>query len=272
MRVLAWNIGRPSPTTLRRQVDAVMALDPDVAFFSEWSPLQFRRNSAGVQTANTCHAIGPMLAESGFVHQCHEHVSDRLADGQPWYKPYWGVLGVSKAPITSAPTAPHLKGAGTWLEITHHGSGLRLVGARQMAWDGKQIGERRIHWEWMYEQFRRLSDIPALVMGDLNTEPSYSSTGKTRRMGADLMSRVHDDLHWSDPRGGDAAEPTYFGRASWRALDHAFVSPAVDHGCRFETALIANGVCLAGPARSPLGERLPRLSDHAPIIVDIEVP
>ena len=66
MRVLAWNIGRPSPTTLRRQVDAVMALDPDVAFFSEWSPLQFRRNSAGVQTANTCHAIGPMLAESGF--------------------------------------------------------------------------------------------------------------------------------------------------------------------------------------------------------------
>jgi len=47
LKVLAWNIGRPSPAGARRQAEIVAAVGADVGFFTEWSPLPSRISSGG---------------------------------------------------------------------------------------------------------------------------------------------------------------------------------------------------------------------------------
>lgn len=91
MRVMAWNTGwNVSPAKVNAQTDAVAELNPDVAFFSEWSPSPTRTISGGRTRGSGGHTRGPALQAKGLVHQCQQHVLDYAGDGRDWRKLYWG--------------------------------------------------------------------------------------------------------------------------------------------------------------------------------------
>ncbi len=272
MRIVAWNSGwNVSAGVVRSQTAAVAALDADVAFFSEWSPLRDRVTSAGTARSSSGHLRGGELAEVGLCHQRQEHVSDRAGDGRQWSGAYWGILAASRTPIAKTPLTPPLHAPGSWLEVTHEDTGLALVGVRMPAWEGNQMHRRRELWEWMIEQFQRLESTPAIVMGDFNTEMTYGSPSKAQRYGGDLLRSLTREHGWRDPYDAtrSAKQPTFWHRSS-RRIDYALVSPAFAGTIDAVDAPTEVGdLVVSGPARTERGERRGRLADHAPLVVDV---
>ncbi|MCC5953689.1 MAG: endonuclease/exonuclease/phosphatase family protein [Acidimicrobiia bacterium] len=276
MRVMAWNTNwNVSKSIVERQTAAVVDLAPDVAFFSEWSPSPTRTTSSGVVRTSWSHLRGPTLAEKGFVHQCHQHALDYADDERDWRNPFWGVLGVSREPIVKVNTEPPLFAPGIWLEVTHPSTGLTLVGARLTAWQekGRNKGLRRAAWSWMAEQFDRLAEVPAVVLGDFNTELRYRSEGLQRARGGDIFRSITRDRGWVD--AFDAAEAAKTdthvrNNGVGSRLDYAFVSPPA-------AGLVASAAAPeeAGEhrlLRRPATKKRPKqpgLSDHTPVMVDL---
>lgn len=261
----SWNC---SAERIARQNEAVRELAPDVAFFSEWSPVGERTTSGGKTIRNSHHLRSEGLSDIGLVHQVHEHVSgyaDRT-DGE-WARLHWGILAASTSPIRKAPTDNPNFAPGTWLEVHHDHSGLTLVSVRMPAWEGPEVDRRRDLWTWMLEQFDRLRSTPAVVMGDFNTETSYRSQRTARLHGADLMHSLTAELSWSDIAAATGhASPTYASNTGRTArLDYAFASPALaDRTLGFAAPTTVGAHHLVGKkASSPL-------SDHTPVIVDME--
>lgn len=270
MRVLAWNTSwNCGPDKIERQVDAVDALEVDVAFFSEWSPLPTRTTTSGKTIANNHHVRTAELDRVGLTHHVHDHASDYAdrTDGV-WTRQHWGVLGASRKPIRKVPTDNPTFAPGSWLEVESESSDLRLVGVRLPAWDGSDMSLRREFWQWMIEQFGRLRDTPTIALGDFNTETSYPSTRAARSHGADLLQSLTDDLGWTDVASATGQATPTFTRKNGRAsrIDYAFASPALS------TTPTAFAAPTTVGAHHLVGEKaLSPLADHTPIIVEFEV-
>ncbi len=272
MRVLAWNIGWNSgPQKIEAVAAAVDAMAPDIAFFSEWSPLPTRTIAGGRLRSNACHALGDLLRDGGLAHQSHEHVSNRGGKDAGWRQNYWGILSASRAPIEKVDTVPPLDGAGSWLEVMLE-SGVSVVGLRQLAWDGHDLPIRRAHWTWMVEQFDRLKDTPSIVIGDFNTEMPAVGGPRRTAFGDDLLWSMTDERGWRDPFDvvGLPKGPTYWKSVNGKRLDYAFLSPAlIATTTGIEAVTELDGRRISGPARDALGEPTHRLADHAPLVLDL---
>lgn len=278
MRILAWNTTwNISEETVEKQTAAVAALGVDVAFFSEWSPSPTRDIGGGKKRRSAGHIRGGTLATVGLKHQCQEHVSDRLPDGQAWSKLYWGVLAASRTPISKVEIDPPLYAPGTWLEIRHEHTNLTIVGVRVPAWSSRDLQPlRRSYWQWMLEQFDRLQRTPAIVLGDFNTETTHRpGSAQQKRQGADLLLSLTTERGWRDAVKESAGRsvPTYIrnnGRAS--RVDYAFISPGFTD--RVQEATSPDSVDEQILLRSPGSRKTDKasgLSDHAPVMVDIEM-
>lgn len=268
MRVLAWNTSwNCGAERIARQNQAVREMAPDVAFFSEWSPRPSRTTSTGKAIRHSHHLRDEGLHEIGLVHQAHEHASDYegRADGS-WASLHWGILASSNTPISKAPVDNPTFAPGTWLEVQHEQSGLTLVSVRVPAWEGRRTALRRELWTWMLEQFERLRDTPALVLGDFNTEAAYGSVRDEQTHGADLLGSVTDSLSWTDLAAcNGAAEPT-FARKDGRTarIDYAFASPALPSAAiEFSAPTTIGRHHLVGERESA------PLSDHTPVVLDV---
>jgi len=275
MKLLAWNTGwNSSQTGVRAQTAAVECIDPDVAFFSEWSPVPTRTASSGRVIRSNGHRRGDELAGIGLVHQCHQHVSDYAEDGQPWTTAHWGILAASRTPIRKNPVIPPLHAPGSWLEVIDEASGLTMVGVRMPAWEGSQIHLRRDLWEWMVIQFERLTRTPTIVMGDFNTRLVYATAAEDRNFGGDLLRGLMSDAGWLDPYvlTGASPQPTYWHKGSKR-LDYALVSPGYPGSIDGISApVVVDRHVTAGPSKTSDGRSRGRLSDHAPVVLNMSVP
>lgn len=274
MRVMAWNTGwNVTASKVSTQTDAVAQLDADVAFFSEWSPSATRTISGGRTRGSGGHTRGPALAANGFVHQCQQHVLDYAGDGREWRKLYWGILAASRQPIVKVELDPPLFAPSTWLEVEHVESGLTLVGVRLPAWDGNDAGLRRVTWRWMVEQFDRLATAPAVVLGDFNTEMRYATEGRQRRYGGDLLRSLTAERGWRDAfdAAGVPKTDTYVrNNGAGTRVDYAFVSPGFSGAVGAAAPeRVGEHTLLRRPA-SRGRDRVPGLSDHAPVVVDLQ--
>ncbi len=272
MRILAWNAGwNWGEPVVRAQTAAVDALGADVAFFSEWSPVRDRLTSAGTLRASSGYLRGGHLADIGLGEQCQEHVTDREGDGRPWTTQHWGILAASREPITKTTLMPPLHAPGSWLEVTHQRSGLTLVGLRMPAWEGRSIYHRRELWEWMFEQFQRLTSTQAIVMGDFNTEMHYASESRAQTYGGDLLRSLTREHGWRDPYDATRTtkQPTFWHRSS-RRIDYALVSPGFYGSIDAVDAPTQVGdLVTSGPSRTEDGKPRGRLADHAPLIIEV---
>ena len=273
MRVVAWNTGwNVSERVVRRQAEAVVSLGADVTFFSEWSPQKDRVTSAGEIRSSSGHLRGAEMARIGLPHQQHEHLSDRRDDGLAWSGAFWGVLAASRRPITKKLRMPPLFAPGYWLEVAHEDSGLTLVGVRMPAWDGRRVHLRRELWIWMLQQFDRLASTPTIVLGDFNTERAYPSPSTDFKYCGDLLRSVTAVRGWKDPYAviGTSEQPTFWHRQSCRRIDHALVSPAFKGSIdRIDAPTSVGALVLSGPSRADDGHQRGRLSDHAPLVIDV---
>lgn len=274
MRLLAWNTGwNSSHESVEAQTAAVACIDPDVAFFSEWSPVPTRTARNGQVLRSHGHRRGAELGAIGLVHQYQQHVSDYADDGLAWATAHWGILAASRTHIRKNPVIPPLYAPGSWLEVVDEVTGLTMVGVRMPAWEGRRAHLRRRFWEWMLIQFERLAAAPAIVMGDLNTELASTTAAKDRKHGGDLLRGLMNDVGWLDAYDftGAPAPPTYWHRGSKR-LDYALVSPAFSGAIEDIDAPVAvEDHVTAGPSKDADGSSRGRLSDHAPIVVDLSI-
>lgn len=275
MRVMSWNTNwNISLATLADQTDAVAQLAPDVAFFSEWSPLPARTTTSGRRLNSNGHLRAPSLREIGLSHQSHDHASTYASRSGHWASLYWGVLAASREPIRKVAIDNPTFAPGTWLEIVHEPTGLVLVGVRVPAWEGRHAHLRRELWEWMIEQFDRLADQPALVLGDFNTEMDYRTERTKLRHGGDLLRTLTRERGWSDAFDVTRTRKVHTivrnnGRSA--RLDYAFASPMLKAGVAAASAPTRIGPhILAGAPRDAAGEKVRRLSDHTPVVVDLK--
>lgn len=267
MRVMAWNTNwNISAETLGAQCDATALLGPELAFFSEWSPSPTRTTSSGERRSNG-HLRGPALAERGYEHLAHEHVSDRAHDGRNWSIQYWGILAASRSPIAKVDVDVPLFAPGTWLEVRHHDSGFTFVGVRMVAWQEQR--RRKDYWSWMLEQFERLSASPAVVIGDFNTELTAGDGSSPGRAQAKLLSTMAE-LGWRDADSSATPAPTHIRNNGAPArLDYALVSPAAGPAVHSRAVTQIDGVRLLRiPAVGGVAA-VAGLSDHAPVIAEL---
>lgn len=277
MRILAWNTTwNISEHTVEAQTSAVDALGADLAFFSEWSPSPTREIGGGRQRRSSGHTRGEKLESVGLKYQCHEHVLDRLCDGQDWSKLYWGILGASRAPIRKVDVDPPLYAPGTWLEIVREDAGLTFVGLRVPAWSSReQQSLRRSYWLWMLEQFDRLQRTPSIVLGDFNTETTHKpGSARERRQGADLLKSLTTTRGWRDAvRESEGRSAPTYTRNNGRSIrvDYAFISPAFEGTLlgAHSPGSVGEHALMRRPA-SAASEGSTGLSDHAPVVVDFE--
>lgn len=269
-----WNV---SQAKVLKQTEAVAALDPDVAFFSEWSPSRTRTIGGGRPRASEGHTRGPALASIGLTHQCHQHVLHYADDDREWRRLFWGVLGAAREPIVKVELDPPLFAPSMWLEVTHPSTGLTLVGVRLTAWEDKGRGKglRRASWKWMIEQFDRLADSPAVVLGDFNTEMRYSSESTKRRHGGDLLRSVTGERKWVDAfdaAGSPKTDTHVRNNGIGSRVDYAFVSPGFTGTVTSASApdQVGGHALLRRPATNK-HEAVAGLSDHTPIIVDLNL-
>lgn len=267
MRVMAWNSNwNVSTSTIEEQCDVTAAIHPDLAFFSEWSPLPVRQMGSGERSSNG-YLRGPALAERGFRYLAQEHVADHANDGQEWSQKYWGILAASTSPITKVDVDLPTYAPGTWLEAHHEASGVTFVGVRMLAWEQQRL--RRDFWEWMLTQFERLATTPAVVLGDFNTELSANAKAKGRGP-AVLMHRLTADLGWRDAcAAGDPADTHIRNSGKRVRLDYAFASPALRSAISGASPEVLDGRRLLRVPKSKIAPGAPGLSDHAPLIVDL---
>jgi endonuclease/exonuclease/phosphatase family metal-dependent hydrolase len=275
MRVMSWNTNwNVSLATLAEQTDAVAELAPDVAFFSEWSPEPTRTSTSGKPIASNGHLRAPSLREIGLTHQCHEHASNYGARPERWARLHWGILAASSEPIHKAPLDNPTFAPGSWLEVVHEPTDLVVVGVRVPAWEGSTVHLRRDLWRWMSEQFDRLADRPAIVLGDFNTEMQYPTERATLRHGGDLLRSLTRKRGWRDTFDvNPLREVSTVVRNNGRSarLDYAFASPVLAEAITTAAAPTRVGRhILAGSPRDAAGNKVRRLSDHSPVVVDLD--
>lgn len=239
MRILTWNIlhgGGPR----RTPAIALAILDhrPDLVVLTEF------RLTTGGQLAGVLH-------DHGLAHQAH-------TDPPPKRN---GILLASRFPITEI-RRPDPRVFGSKL-ITASVPGLGVhVGAAHVpdarAHDHHALTRKSLYWKALLDIAGRWKDRPAMLLGDLNTgRPGLDEDARTLtsaamlgRLGEAGFTDAYRHLH---PRGRDRS--WYSATGSGFRLDHALTSASLTP--RIESV------------RYSQSEREQRLSDHAPMLLEI---
>ncbi|EPR44204.1 Endonuclease/exonuclease/phosphatase [Desulfovibrio sp. X2] len=243
MKIATWNLNhRAGVGPLKRAkpiVAAISALDADVVVLTEYVR-QPRRED-----------ILPLMSEMGWHHLSTLHTKGENS-----------VLIVSKSILRKGRiVAPqvHASAPPNALHVHIPSLGLEILGLRVPDYS-KSIyrGIRATYWDWLMTVARDTVSRPFLIIGDLNTDPSYSP------------SKYGDRLHGMVRLGWQHALPgagwSYKGNATKpggeKRLDHAFVTGHFEIRNSSYVSISGEHVFAGDKAR--------QLSDHAPLVVDLE--
>ena len=158
MRIVSWNVKRLSVKKVSRVADAVIALDADVVFLSEWEPI------SGVFLAERLSAAG--LAAQAAVHSTTSPIDV--------VQKKWGIFAAARCPIEVSAIEPPAASPAGWLELRLPAAALVVVGTRMIV--PTPVAVR----DWFLQQCQRLEDH-RVVLGDLNMKAT-----------APLLRSVHE--------------------------------------------------------------------------------
>jgi endonuclease/exonuclease/phosphatase family metal-dependent hydrolase len=236
MKAIAWNLNH---RTIQKRIPpqlaaAVASLNPDLVVLTEYVPGPSR---APFLTE---------LAQRGFSHL-------RASD---YVKGQNSVLIVSRTPLSlGGIKAPALAPAmpPNILHVQMPAFGIEVLGMRMPDFS-TVLPLKRVAWDWIEQTADTLRSRPALIIGDLNTDPAYP-IGKC----GDRIQRLGD-------RGWQIASPAE-GASYWTLngkgvrIDHGFVTHHLTIVSKRYVAA-ENGFIFAGKAPGAL-------SDHAVLEVTL---
>ena len=239
MKIAAWNVAhqirqRPFPPEVLR---AFLTLEPDVVVFIEYVPGPDHRR------------VVADLADAGFT---GIHISDRVE------RQNQVLVATKKASESGSWTAPSIRPQvpPNFLHVVVPELDLQVVGLRiPMFVRGDSAGEH-LHRDWIRDQAPVWGAHPTVVIGDLNTGPGRAQSWQWRSIASfadEGWNVVTPDEGWS-----------YMGKkGNTSRIDHGLLSPGlVATEARYVAE--ADGVVLAG-------KHPPAYSDHAVLVVDIEI-
>lgn len=236
MRIAAWNLGhqvRERPIT-KQFHDAVSALAPDVLILNEYVH------------GPTRDAMIEALKGDGLEHHL---VSARLNGHNQ-------VLVASRYDIRQGdlrgPLTHDRGGESNFLHVIFPGLPLELVGVRVPAWPNASV--LRDYWAKFAALARSVMDRNIIFIGDFNADPDTPSYVGSAALAALRVAG------WKVP-----APTGPWSYASGTRIDHVIASPKRSP---LRTAYVAEigELTLASPDRSK------RISDHAALVVEVEIP
>jgi hypothetical protein len=240
MRLATWNLNnRVGRVRFRPEAaHAALALGADLIVFTEYFPQQHHER------------FGRTLAEGGLVHQLLSREPREVANR---------TLIASRLPLEPDPLAlPDFdeQFSANIVAGLLPGSRLRVLGLRVPAYGADQRGLLKKSWEWIENTASDLLGEPAVILGDLNVH------GSPVQKGGEAYFRRIRGSGWR--RAAPSVGCSYYGASGVRSeIDHVlFSTPCTARGAEYVTS--AAGFPLAGAPGA--------LSDHAALVVDIDVP
>ena len=248
MRILTWNILHGGgPTRLPEIILSLLRHAPDLLVLTEF------RVTRGSQ-------IRAVLADHGLVHQLASHPRGQTARN--------GVLVASRDAIESATCSGPRGCEGRWLEVFVPALALHVLGVHVP--DDTRLTEKAAYWQAIVAMARRRSGENCLILGDFNT-------GRTHQDAPPPPSRPGPG--WASVTGCEAllGTPVTLGFVdAWRRLNPAarefsWVS-SEGQARRIDTVYLSPPIVpLLQTAVYSHFERTAAYSDHAPLVVDLDV-
>ena len=232
MRIVSWNVKRLSVKKVSRVADAVIALDADVVFLSEWEPI------SGVFLAERLSAAG--LAAQAAVHSTTSPIDV--------VQKKWGIFAAARCPIEVSAIEPPAASPAGWLELRLPAAALVVVGTRMIV--PTPVAVR----DWFLQQCQRLEDDRAVVLGDLNMKAT-----------APLLRSVHEG-GWIDAVAlfDTHPPPTFWGDNGSRGRnDYALVTPWL-------ASSITSATHVTEVDERPLAGQPGAISDHAALVIEVD--
>lgn len=240
MRIVHWNIQHGGgPTRTPEIALALLAYQADVVVLTE-----FRRERGG--------QIAGVLHDHGLPHQAHSSPPPRTN----------GVLVASREPLQIGPRPADRDVATRRVDVRLESLGLWITGVHlpdAPKHDAPAIARKATHFRSLIEFSRRIEHQPHVITGDLNTgrhrldEPGETFTC-TPLLG-ELITLGYVDAYRSlHPKGGRSSWFSHIGQGF--RLDHTLVSTSLSRGIK--------------SVRYDELPRESRLSDHAPMVVDLD--
>lgn len=237
LRILTWNVAHQAKNTLLRQAHFDVLLDQgaDIIVLTEFVPNDSRT------------WFYEAMASTGYIHQLKSRENGK----------HNHVLAFSKLPIENLniltpdfPTYPATKSSALYFYLSEFQ--IEILGLRIPSFKKKKF--HREYWQWIEERTQGWTDRRCILIGDFNTDPSYSRAKGGDRIGA-MTKRgwIH-----SIPEGGFS----YFHKNGSRSrIDHAFLSS------HFRITEVRYITTFRG--ENFIGFKGDSLSDHAICLLDL---
>lgn len=242
LRVVTYNIrhgqGTGGRVDLRRTIETILALDPDVVFLTEVDQYWWRSGLAD-QPAELAQAL--MMP---YVHYAPALSTRSLLHTFPGVTARYGNLFLSRRPLAGAGASPLPQAGGNeprnvvWIDLEFLGTTLRIFGTH-LSVDPK---ERTVQLAALGE-LMAASPHPALAVGDFNSPPA----------------RLKDEAPflWNDPwleahaAAGEGDGLTFPSHAPQSRIDYVFVHASL-------LPALVSSFAVPSPA-----------SDHRPVLVEL---
>ena len=244
MRLLTWNILHGGgPARLPEIILALVHHRADVVVLTEF------RIARGSQ-------VRGVLADHGLIHQLASHAPDGEGNG---------VLIASRIRLAACAQTGPAESAGRWLEAGLPEVGVHLVGVHVP--DDTRRAAKAAFWQHLLTLARLRRGEKCIILGDFNTGrknldgPVSGRFGAAQTTGCEVLLGSLLSLGFVD---------------AWRRLnpegrEYSWVSPAGE-GRRIDAAYLSPN--LAGVLQTASYshfERQRRLSDHAPLLLDLDL-
>ena len=235
MKILTWNVNH---RTRRKAIplglgEAIGALAPDLVVLTEYVP---------------SNSHGSFIGALGTIGLLHTAISvDVPKENRVLIASRWSLVDGDIHTPAIAPSVPS-----NLLHVHVPDGGFDVLGLRIPDYS-KQPAIRRKCWDWLLSTARTMAERPLVIIGDLNTDPRYTS------------ARCGDRIGQLVDAGFTHASPTQ-GASYWTLnghgvqIDHAFTS-------RSFTVLSAEYVTQVG--KHILVGKREAYSDHAALLVDV---
>jgi len=239
MLIATWNLNnRVGKTRFRHDaVGAVAALQADVAVLSEYYPREHHKVF--------CTSLGAAGYPYSLASDDHGEIANRI-------------LIVARFPIEHYPIEPPTfdrQFPPNILSVIVPSIGIRLLGIRIPAYGNSGRAQLHAAWNWLEQTVHAFKDAPAVVLGDLNANPTSSKAPS----GECFRRILRNGWHRATPPGGTS----YFGLGNRRSeVDHILGNA----GCSF-----ANPRYVTGVGEFKLAGAPDAISDHAALLADVVV-
>jgi exonuclease III len=143
---------------------------------------------------------------------------------------------------------------------------LEVAGVRGLSGDTFKL---RQYWKWIFEQEERVRDRPFVMIGDFNVQERYATSSLSTRMGCDGLRELVHRRKWRYAVA-ELGGKVFRGNGIGARIDYAFLSPTFSGKLLGAThPRTAGAALLAGPAKTSAGLSSRRLSDHAPVLLEV---